>query len=68
MNALKPIAKAIVGGLTAGAAAGVTAALDERISMGEWWAIALAFLTGLGVVYAVPNQPPTTYDARHDKD
>lgn len=53
--------KAIVGGLVAGLAALggmlVGDAAISDITAGQWVTVALAFLTGLGVVYGVPNAP-----------
>lgn len=49
-------AKAILGALIAGLGALATALTDEKVTSGEWVAVAIAALTALGVVYAVPNQ------------
>lgn len=51
------IAKAIVSGLAAGAAAAVTATQDGVITTGEGVTIALAVLGAWGITYAVPNRP-----------
>lgn len=51
------IAKAIVSGAAAGAAAAVTAAQDSVITTGEGVTIALAVLGALGITWAVPNKP-----------
>lgn len=50
------IAKSIVGGLAAGAAAAVTAAQDSVITTGEGVTIALAVLGAWGITWAVPNR------------
>ncbi|MFJ9113032.1 hypothetical protein [Streptomyces sp. NPDC102283] len=52
-------AKAIVGGLSAGAAAAVTAVQDQVVTSGETVTIVLAVLGALGITYAVPNRPAT---------
>jgi len=49
-------AKAIVGGLSAGAAAAVTAVQDQVVTGGETVTIVLAVLGALGITYAVPNR------------
>lgn len=49
-------AKAIVGCLVAAGGAAVTAMADDVITTAEWVTIALAGLTALGVVWAVPNK------------
>ena len=50
-------AKAIVGALVAGLGALVTGLTDNTLSTAEWLVAAIAFLTALGVVWAVPNKP-----------
>lgn len=52
-------AKAIVGALVAGLGALVTGLSDEALSTAEWLIALIAFLTALGVVWAVPNRPAT---------
>lgn len=49
-------AKAIVGGLSAGAAAAVTAVQDNVVTTGEGVTIVLAVLGAWGITYAVPNR------------
>lgn len=49
-------AKAAVGCLVAAGGAAVTAMADDVITTSEWVTIALAGLTALGVVWAVPNK------------
>lgn len=51
------IAKAIVAGVAAGAAAAVTAAQDSVVTTGEGVTIALAVLGAWGITWAVPNKP-----------
>jgi hypothetical protein len=58
VNALKPIAKALVGAASAGVGAVAVAAVDDRITTGEWWAAAAAALAALAAVYYVPNARP----------
>lgn len=50
-------AKAIVGGLAAGAAAAVTAVQDNVVTTGEGITIALAVLGAWGITWFVPNKP-----------
>lgn len=49
-------AKAIVGALIAGLSAISTGLADGSLSPQEYVTAAIAFLIGLGVVYAVPNK------------
>ena len=65
LDALRSIAKALVGSLAAGIGAGATAAVDDKITTGEWWAIAAATVGALAVVYAVPNKPVNAYQGEH---
>ncbi|MEU0359908.1 hypothetical protein [Streptomyces cyaneofuscatus] len=57
MIRISSAAKAIVGGLSAGAAAAVTAVQDQVVTSGETVTIVLAVLGALGITYAVPNRP-----------
>ena len=59
MDKFKPYAKAIIGALVAGLTALGTALTDDTVTGAEWVAVAVATLTALGVVYAVPNRPAT---------
>lgn len=54
---MKPeeITKAIIGSITAGTLAAVTAAADNHIMLSEWITIFLAFITTFGAVWGVPN-------------
>lgn len=55
-------AKAIVASIVAGGTTLGAALADDHVSTGEWVAVALAVLGGLGVTYVVPNartsEPP----------
>ncbi|MEV6546436.1 hypothetical protein [Streptomyces sp. NPDC051665] len=53
------IAKSILAGLAAGAAAAVTAVQDNVITTGEGVTIVLAVLGAWGITYAIPNRPKT---------
>ena len=57
MKTLAPYAKAVAGGLVSGLTALGTALIDGFVSPLEWVTIALAFLLGTGLTYAVPNTP-----------
>lgn len=57
MDAVKPYAKAVVGGVVAALGAAGTALADGAISPVEWIAVALAAIAGTGFVYAIPNKP-----------
>lgn len=49
-------AKALVGALVAGLSV-LAGAVGDGVSAEEWLTTAVAFLTGLGLVFAVPNKP-----------
>ena len=49
--------KAIAAGIVAGLSAAATAYLNQDISPDEWVVIAVAVLTGLGLVAVAPNAP-----------
>lgn len=55
MDSLNPYMKAVVGGLVAGIAFAIPV-VDDGLTVSEILGIALAALTGLGVVYQVPNR------------
>ena len=57
MNTIAPYAKAIAGGLVSGLTSLGTALIDGIVSPLEWVTIALAFIIGTGLTYAVPNYP-----------
>lgn len=54
---MKAHAKAIVAAIVAGLTAVVTGLDDNAVSMQEGIAAVIAFLTALGVTWAVPNKP-----------
>lgn len=54
---ISSIAKSIVSGLAAGAAAAVNAVQDGTLTAGEGVMIVLAVLGAWGITYAVPNRP-----------
>lgn len=53
---IAPIAKSIVAGIAAGAAAAATALQDGTLTSGEGVAITLAVLGAWGITWAVPNK------------
>ena len=55
MNGWKNYAKAIVGAVIAALTALSTALEDGVVSYQEWVTVALGLLTGLAVIWAVPN-------------
>lgn len=55
MNQLAPYAKAALGGVVAAISFAIPC-VDDGLVASEILGIALAGLTGLGVVYAVPNK------------
>ncbi|PWI08318.1 hypothetical protein DIZ27_23045 [Streptomyces sp. NWU339] len=54
---ISSIAKAVVSGIAAGSAAGVTAVQDNVVTAGEGVTIVLAVLAAWGITWAVPNKP-----------
>lgn len=57
LRTIAPYAKAVTGAVVAGLAALLPAVEDGNgVSAGEWIATVIAFLVGLGAVYAVPNR------------
>lgn len=48
--------KSVVGGVSAGAAAAVTAVQDGRITVAEMVTIVIAVLGSAGITWAVPNR------------
>ncbi|AKN71221.1 hypothetical protein QR97_16670 [Streptomyces sp. PBH53] len=54
---ISSIAKSIVAGISAGAAAAVAAVQDNVVTTGEGVTIVLAVLGAWGITYAVPNRP-----------
>lgn len=65
MNSIAPYAKSIVGALVAGLASLQQALDDSHVSAQEWTAVAIATLTGLALVFAVPNKDP---EAAHQEE
>ena len=58
------IAKALVGAAAAGAGALATAATDDVVTTGEWYAVAAATLVALAAVWAAPRN---AYDDQGDE-
>lgn len=59
-------AKALGGGIVAGLGAGATAAADDTITTGEWWAIASTFAAAAYAVWRIPNRAPEDdYQGQH---
>lgn len=54
------VAKAIVGAVSAGAAAAVPLITDGHVSLADAIAIAGAVAATFGIVFAVPNAPSST--------
>ncbi|MFC8859340.1 hypothetical protein [[Kitasatospora] papulosa] len=52
------MAKSLTAGVAAGATAAVTAVQDQVLTTGEIVTIALAVLGAWGITYAVPNRQP----------
>ena len=52
----KPYAKALVGAAVAGLTALGAALADNQVTGVEWVGVAVATLSALGIVYAVPNR------------
>lgn len=57
MQSLAPYAKAFVAALIAGASAAIPQ-VEDGLNASEWLTVAVAFLTALSVVFAVPNKDP----------
>jgi hypothetical protein len=57
---IREVAKAIAGGLVAGLTSLQTALDDGGVTAVEWVSAGIAALVGLGIVWAVPNQQPST--------
>ena len=57
MKTIAPYAKAIAAGLISGLTSLGTALIDGFVSPLEWVTIALSFILGTGLTYAVPNLP-----------
>ena len=64
-------AKAIAGAIVAALTALATALGDEVVTPVEWITVAVAAITALGVIWAVPNKAPEVevdYTGRHRDD
>lgn len=59
-NTIAPYGKAIAAGLVSGLTSLGTALIDGFVSPLEWVTIALSFILGTGLTYAVPNTPKET--------
>jgi hypothetical protein len=57
VNTLAPYFKAVTAALIAGASAAIPL-VDDGLTLSEGLGIAVAFLTALTAVYAVPNKDP----------
>ena len=57
MSKLAPYFKALTAALVAGASAAIPL-VDDGLTASECLGVAVAFLTALSVVYAVPNKDP----------
>lgn len=60
-------AKAIVAAIVAGLGVLVTGLDDNSVTMQEGVAAVIAFLSALGVVWAVPNKPDVTVENRYPR-
>lgn len=58
MNSFAPYAKALTGALIAGLASLQQALGDGAVSAEEWTGITIATLSGLALVWAIPNKDP----------
>ncbi|WP_406462945.1 hypothetical protein OHB07_16115 [Streptomyces sp. NBC_00111] len=54
---ISAMAKSLTAGVAAGATAAVTAVQDQVVTTGEVVTIVLAVLGAWGITYAVPNRP-----------
>ena len=65
MNKIAPYAKALTGALIAGLASLQQSLDDSTVSAQEWTGIAIATLSGLALVWAIPNRDP---EAEHQDE
>lgn len=65
MSTIAPYLKALTGALIAGLASLQQALDNEAVSSQEWTGVAIAFLSGLALVWAIPNKDP---QAEHQAD
>jgi hypothetical protein len=59
MSAVAPYLKAVTAALVAGLGVVATGLDNNGLSGQEWVYAVIAFLVGLGAVWAVPNRPPS---------
>ena len=67
MNSIAPYAKALIGAVVAGLASAQQALDDGVISSAEGVGIAIATLTALALVWAIPNAEQTGGEHRADE-
>lgn len=65
MDKIAPYAKALIGALIAGLASLQQALDDSSVTAQEWTGVIIALLSGLALVWAIPNKDP---NARHQRD
>lgn len=58
MTSIAPYAKAVIGALVAGLASLQQALDDGTLSAQEWTGVAIATLSGLALIWAIPNKDP----------
>ena len=62
MKNVAPYLKAVVAAFVAGLGSLAAVLVDDKslgdVTDGQWVTVAIAFLVGLGAVFAVPNQVP----------
>lgn len=65
MSKIAPYMKALIGALIAGLASLQQSLDDGAVTAQEWTGIAIATLSGLALVWAIPNKDP---EARHQDE
>lgn len=65
MKTIAPYAKAIVGALIAGLGSLQQSLDNDTVTAQEWTGVAIATLSGLALVWAIPNKDP---DAEHQDE
>jgi hypothetical protein len=65
MTSIAPYAKALTGAAIAGLASLQQALDDSSVSAQEWTGVAIATLSGLALVWAIPNKDP---EAQHQAE
>lgn len=58
MDKIAPYAKALIGALIAGLASLQQALDDSAVTAQEWTGVVIALLSGLALVWAIPNRDP----------